>query len=229
MDPRLTRGWNGTIFVMETIKNPVLERVNPRMLKSEPLQRCCLEDCKGACCVFGVWVDLKEVTDILRNAELIKPHLPESRQNSGEWFAAVEDNDKQSPSGKVIHTAIENVAAHYGGTACVFCREDAKCALQVAAVANGLHPWRFKPYYCILHPLDIDKQGRITLDKTSEMVNTPGSCVVPADHPIPLIQTFESELRYLLGDIGYNALNEMSVEENLNENKNGKDCQSDAK
>jgi hypothetical protein len=55
---------------MDTISKSVTNRVNPRMLEVEPLRRCELNECKGACCVFGVWVDTREVTDILANAAL---------------------------------------------------------------------------------------------------------------------------------------------------------------
>lgn len=195
---------------MENAINPILERINPRMLGSEPMQRCALADCRGACCVFGVWVDRREVDDIMRNAPLILPHMPETNQVPGEWFAGVEDDDANSPSGKVLHTAVENRPQHYGRTACIFCLEDGKCALQVTAVANGLHPWRFKPFYCILHPLDLDEEGRITLDATEEMLDEEGSCLRRAPHSIPLISTFEPELRYLLGEKGYQSLQEIA-------------------
>lgn len=160
--------------------------------------------------MFGVWVDLREVDDIMRNSRLIIPHMPENCRVPGEWFAAVEDVDQNSPSGKVIHTAVENQPQHYGGTACIFCLEDGKCALQVAAIANNLHPWRFKPFYCILHPLDLDEKGRITLDHSEEMVHEEGSCVRSAPNEIPLITTFETELRYLLGEKGFDALQELA-------------------
>ena len=195
---------------MDAMINPILERINPRMLESEPVQRCALSECRGACCVFGVWVDLREVDDIMRNAALILPHMPVNCRVPGEWFAAVEDTDTNSPSGRVIHTAVENRPQHYGSTACIFCLEDGKCALQVAAIANGLHPWRFKPFYCILHPLDIDEDGRITLDLVEEMVDEEGSCVRRAAHKTPLINTFEPELRYLLGEKGYRSLQEIT-------------------
>jgi len=89
---------------------------------------------------------------------------------------------------------------HYGETACIFLRNDHMFALQVAAAANNLHPWRFKPFYCILHPLDLDEQGRITLDETELMLSEPGSCLRASVRPIPLLETFEPELRYLLGE-----------------------------
>jgi hypothetical protein len=191
---------------MNEIKNPISDRVNPRILRSEPLQRCVLHECKGACCVFGVWVDRREVDDILANAALILPSMPENAKVPGEWFVPVEDDDIHSPSGKVIHTAVENNLEHYGGTACIFLREDAKCALQVAGAENHLHPWRFKPFYCILHPLDLDEEGRITVDEVETLVSEPGSCLQSADHPIPLTVTFEEELSYLLGDKGFKSL-----------------------
>jgi hypothetical protein len=188
---------------MTPLKNSLEKRINPRMLTSECMQRCVLHQCHGACCVFGVWADEREMDDILANAALIAPHMPPGRENPADWFASYQDKDEFSPSKLVVHTAVETVPEHYGGTACVFCHADGKCTLQVAAMANGLHPWRFKPYYCILHPLDLDDEGRITVDETEEMVHEEGSCLQTADHPIPLVETFEEELRYLLGDKAY--------------------------
>lgn len=195
---------------MDATTKKALSRVNPRLLQSEAIQRCSLADCKGACCVFGVWVDLREVDDIMRNAAIILPHMPPDCRVPGEWFAAVEDRDKRSPSGRVIHTAIENRAEHYQGTACVFCLADGKCALQVAALANNLHPWRFKPFYCVLHPLDLDEEGRITLDAAEDMVNEQGSCLRRAPKPIPLLDTFEPELKYLLGEQTFSCLKQFT-------------------
>ncbi len=202
----MRRHLDGTISFVKKLENSIENRLNPRIFDAEPLQRCCLDECKGACCVFGVWVDPREMEDILANAKLIMPHMPEISQNPGEWFVPVEDVDKNSPSGKVIHTAVEPAPWHYGETACVFCHEDGKCSLQLAAVANGLHPWRFKPFYCILHPIDLDEQGRFTLDTLHALQTEQGSCLRPADKPIPFIETFAPELEYFLGEKGYQAM-----------------------
>lgn len=199
---------------MEKLQNPIEKRLNPRMFEAEPLQRCDLHECKGACCVFGVWVDRREVDDILANASLIQPHMPDGRTNVGDWFVPVEDDDANSPSGKVIHTAVEPADWHYGGTACTFCHTDGKCALQLAAVAIGLHPWRFKPFYCILHPIDLDDQGRFTLDTFEALTTEEGSCLRRADRPIPFIETFAPELAYFLGDKGYQAMLDLAAQEN---------------
>jgi hypothetical protein len=191
-------------------------RVNPRLFRSEPMQRCQLGECHGACCVFGVWTDQREMEDILAHAALIQPFMPDDLKDPIDWFASYEDEDEFSPSKLVVHTAVETRPEHYGGTACVFCLPDGKCALQVAAVANKLHPWRFKPYYCILHPLDLDEEGRITLDETETMLEEEGSCLRRADHEIPLIETFTEELTYLLGKKGYARLQEIVRQQDNN-------------
>jgi hypothetical protein len=186
------------------------KRVNPRILKKEPMERCKLHECHGACCVFGVWVDQREMEDILANAALIAPYMPPGTEKPTDWFASYEDHDEFSPSKLVVHTAVETKPEHYGGTACIFLRADAKCALQVAGHENGFHPWRFKPYYCILHPLDLDDEGRITVDEVELLVAEEGSCLRSAAAPIPLVDTFEEELRYLLGDKAYKKLKDQA-------------------
>lgn len=182
------------------------KRVNPRLLRSEPARRCTLGECRAACCLHGVWIDRVEARDILANAGLIAPHMAPENRDPADWLDGREEVDPNSLSGVVLHSTVLPDPAHYGETACIFLRDDHKCALQVAAGAEGLHPWRFKPFYCILHPLDLDEQGRITLDETSLLLDEPGSCLRPSDAPIPLIDTFAPELRYLLGEKGYARL-----------------------
>jgi len=198
--------WGGTMQAMESTKPTVNVRINPRMLESAPMRRCRLEECFGSCCIFGVWADQREMEDILANAALIKPYMPKGAENPADWFASYEDNDEFSPSKLVVHTAVETKPEHYGGTACIFWLPDGKCALQVAGKENGFHPWRFKPYYCILHPLDLDEEGRITVDETEVLVKEHGSCLRAADENIPLVDTFEEELRYLLGDKAFEQI-----------------------
>lgn len=180
--------------------------VNPRMLRAEPMQRCRLHECRGACCLHGVWIDRAEQADLLRHAELIAPHLPVDLRDPLAWFDGRIEPDPFSPSGEVVHSTVLPDRSHYGGTACLFLRDDYKCALQVAGQAAGLHPWRFKPFYCVLHPLDLDEQGAITLDETPAMLEEEGSCLRPSAVRIPLVVTFEEELRYLMGDEAYENL-----------------------
>ncbi|MBN2046200.1 MAG: hypothetical protein JW750_00030 [Anaerolineaceae bacterium] len=193
----------------------MLNRVNPRLFKSEAIERCCLDQCKAACCLHGVWVDSIQARDILNHAELIQPHMPEKDRDPLFWFDGRSDQDNQSLSGEVIHSTVLPAPDHYGGTSCVFLRGwDHKCALQVAADANQLHPWRFKPFYCILHPLDLDPSGHITLESDLDLLlQEKGSCLRPSRKTTPLIDTFQPELEYLLGSRAYEALRHITQDQ----------------
>jgi len=166
---------------------------------SEPLQRCHFPACKAACCAYGTWVDLAEVDGILTHLDLILPHMPPAHRQPDLWFDGQEEDDPHTLSGKVTHTTVLPDPDHYGGTACIFLRQDYECALQTTAAEADLHPWRFKPFYCILHPLDLDEDGRITLDETRLLLAEPASCLRPSDMEIPLRDTFAEEISYLLG------------------------------
>lgn len=182
------------------------KRINPRLLAAEPMRRCTLGECKAACCLYGVWIDRLEAQEIQRNAALIAPYLEEEYRDPRDWFDGREETDESAPSGQVLHSTVVPDDAHYGATACIFLRRDHLCALQGAATQQGLHPWRWKPFYCILHPLDLDEQGRITLDETALLLDEEGSCLRPANAPIPLLETFADELRYLLGESAYQRI-----------------------
>lgn len=137
---------------------------------------------------------------------MIAPFMPDEQQDSAQWFDGQVENDEFTPSREVFHSGVVESKKHWGGTACVFLRPDHKCALQAAAQAAGLHPWQWKPFYCILHPLCLDEEGCITLDETEDLLDEPGSCLRPASQAVPLLVTFEEELRYLLGDAEYQEL-----------------------
>ena len=172
---------------------------SPRLYDREPLCRCCLDECRAACCLYGVWLDLKEVDDILAHSALISPLMRPGYADPVLWFNDEYDDDEFTPSQKVRHSAVLSDRDHYGETSCVFLRDDFKCALQVAADQNGFHSWRFKPFYCVLHPLDLDENGRITLDETQLLLEEHGSCLRSTSFRIPLAETFAPELTYFLG------------------------------
>jgi hypothetical protein len=128
-----------------------------------------------------VWVDQREMEDVLANAKLIAPHMPAGCELPADWFASYEDHDEFSPASWWFiprwkpSRALRRNRVYLLASRC-------QMRLQVAAVANGLHPWRFKPYYCILHPLDLDEQGRITVDTTPDLVDEPAvACAHPSN------------------------------------------------
>jgi len=180
--------------------------LHSRLLRSEPVRRCRLTECRAACCLHGVWLDWEEWQEILLYAPLIIPHMPVDLNDPRGWVDGRIEDDPFTPSRRVIHSRVLPDASHYGGTACVFLRDDYKCALQVAGEQAGLHPWRFKPFYCILHPLDLNEEGQITLDETDALLSEPGSCLRPSNETALLLQIFNEELRYLSGGRGWKAL-----------------------
>jgi hypothetical protein len=184
----------------------MLEKISSRLLQTEPMRRCRLDECQGACCLHGAWIDRIEADDLLANAEWIIPFLPEPLREPALWFDGRCETDPHALSGEVVHTTVLPDADHYGGSACIFSLHDHKCALQAAGIAAGEHPWRYKPFYCILHPLDLDGEGRITLATNEALLAEPASCLRTCSEAKPLAVTFEPELVYLLGETAYREL-----------------------
>ncbi len=175
-------------------------QLNDRLYRQEPMQRCTLNQCKGACCLYGVWVGLEEEEGIIQNADLIRPHMFLQNQDIENWFQDRHEDDLNFESGKVVHTSVVINKGHYGGSVCIFFGEESKCALQSASEQIGTNRWLLKPFYCVLHPLDLDEEGRITLDETDLLMAEEGSCLRPSEDRVTLLETFSEELIYLMGE-----------------------------
>ncbi len=181
-------------------------QINPRLLRSEPLRRCGFPECKAACCLYGVWVDLFERDRILELAAEVSVLLLKEHRDPAQWFEDVHEADPHCPSGQVVHTRVLVNEEHYGGSTCIFLRPDHNCALQLAGEKLNKDGWSLKPFYCILHPLDLDEDGRISLDETHLLAEEAASCLVPSEDPVPLLITFAPELCYFLGDDEFERL-----------------------
>lgn len=177
-------------------------RLHPNLNQPQPIRRCSWPSCGAACCYQGVWVDEVEIEDILAHAHLVAPHMRAEVRNPAHWFRERREPDPHALSGWVRPTKVYPDPTHYRGSRCVFLRADFKCALQVAAETQGLHPWRWKPFYCILHPLDIDEEGRILLPPVEELLDEPASCVRPSRRLQRPRDIFAAELTYLTGEPG---------------------------
>jgi len=176
------------------------------MLESAQMQRCTLKECQGACCILGFWLDLGEVERIRKNSALIAPHLEEDLRDPALWFAGFEEEDPQTPSGRVIHSAVETNPEHYGGTACIFC----------ATMQNVHCRWRLSKMECIpglSNPSFASCIPWIWMTRDASRLMPRRTCwqkkeaawfPPPAD--IPLAETFAEELEYLLGTKAYHAL-----------------------
>jgi hypothetical protein len=182
--------------------------VSPVLLEERPLRRCQLEECQSYCCNGGVWIHTRQVADILAHQELIKPHLPPERRDPSLWFDGEEELDIDWPAaGNATGTAVVADPTHPAGTTCIFLKPDRLCALQAAGIAAGEHPWRFKPFYCALHPLGLDG-GQLVLVEGSEVYVAGGDCSRPAADGtlIPVYALFDVETKLVLGEDGFAAL-----------------------
>jgi len=171
------------------------------LFRTTRLRRCRLAECHAACCLHGVWVDPLEKEDVLRFSDAILPHMPEGRRDSNSWFGAIEERDSDFPSGYVVPSAVVPNAAHYGGTECVFLRPDWLCALQVAAVAEGEHPWRWKPFHCIIHPIATEN-GEFVLASDEELLAEEGGCFRAAPREGRMSDQLAEEIHFLLSKAG---------------------------
>ncbi len=174
-------------------------RLHPDMFIPRAIKRCGWPACNAACCIYGAWVDKVHAQDVIRHAGLISPYMEEGREDPIAWFDGQEESDDHALSGIVQHTTVIPNPDHYGGTSCIFLRRDARCALQASAEANQMHPWRFKPFYCILHPMDIDEEGRVSLDETELLAKEPASCIRRGIKKIAPAEMFRQEIEYLIG------------------------------
>jgi hypothetical protein len=192
-------------------------KVDSHLLESRMVARCRLEECGSACCGHGVHVDLADATRIVQEADVVKPHLPPDRHDVDNWFDGDVGEDSDYPTGLRVGTQVIEDKGHPAGTRCMFLRPDNLCALQVAAVANGRHPWDMKPFYCALFPIII-LGNTVLLDDDNEVYLLGGTCQRAETVSSPLYIVFKDELTLALGEKGYaqlSALAQSSIEERL--------------
>jgi hypothetical protein len=188
--------------------------VDPRLLEARPMRRCQVETCQSYCCSGGVWIHTRQVDDLLAHQDLIIPHLPPERRDPAQWFDGVVELDTDNPeAGTCTGTNVVPDPTHPAGQTCIFLLANRRCALQAAAIAQGEHPWRFKPFYCCLHPLVLS-EGRLVYEDTSEICLEGGHCsAYDPDNVIPLYALFDVETRLVLGDEGFAALDALAQQQ----------------
>ena len=181
--------------------------VDRGMLEARAIGHCRLEECQSRCCSGGVYIHTRQVDDILAHQDLIIPHLPPDRRDPSTWFdGVIEPDDDYPEAGPCMGTNVVQDPTHISGQTCVFLTANRRCALQTAGIAAGEHPWRFKPFYCALHPLALE-QGVLLLVEDSEIYMAGGNCQrAGSDGLIPIYQLFDVETKLVLGEDGYAEL-----------------------
>jgi len=183
--------------------------VDRALLEARPWRRCELVECQAHCCGGGVAINVTQAEDILAHKDLILPHLPPDadRRDFETWFVGPLEPEHDHPAGGMLtNTRVIPDPTHPAGTTCIFLRPDRKCALQAAGIAAGEHPWRFKPFYCALHPLTFGGHV-LMLDSENQIYIDGGSCNRALNgQAVELYKLFDWEVKLAVGEAGYEAL-----------------------
>ena len=126
-------------------------KIHPEFLEEVHAERCVLNECLGACCTGGAWLDVEQLKIIVPQVEAIKLNLPDDRRDANAWFSAPAA-DEDAPGGGLIGTNVVADPRRPGETCCVFLRPDRWCALQVTSQQLGLAYPGLKPLFCALYP-----------------------------------------------------------------------------
>jgi hypothetical protein len=177
--------------------------VNANVFTEVAVRGCQVGECNAFCCSHGVSISVTQAEDILAHQAEILPQLPPERHDPQTWFDWQYETEEDHPDGGMLmRTAYFSDPTHPTGTRCVFSLPDSRCGLQAAGMATGQHPWRFKPFYCALHPLTFSK-GVLCLATENAMYLQGGTCMRPTGQTIPIYRLCAAEIKLVLGEDGY--------------------------
>ena len=176
--------------------------IDPLIFTQKFVRACDVCICSGECCYYGVYTDKTEYENIMSMKERIISYMDDSQTKKPElWFEEPEE-DSDFPSGIAVGTEV------YNGK-CVFLDKQGFCTLQKMAMAEDEFKWKYKPLYCILFPLVIF-EGVLTVD--DEHLARMHYCSKLENQTSTVFDCCKAELRYLLGDDGFNELEEYRKE-----------------
>jgi hypothetical protein len=183
-------------------------KIHPELLEEVHAERCVLQECLGACCAGGAWLDVEQLKTIVPQVEAISANLPEDRRDPNAWFSAPAANE-DVPPGAVIGTNVIDDPRRSGGTCCIFLRPDRLCALQVTSQQLGLEYPGLKPLFCALYPLQVRGDELIIDHETAENFGG-ATCRRACANQQPLYRVFKDEVALVLGEEGYREMEELT-------------------
>jgi hypothetical protein len=150
--------------------------------------------CSSACCEGGVFVDFREREVIMAHRDLIIRHMDDTQTTDpSRWFETKVEVDPDFPSGECVGTRVIN-------NKCAFLDAHGRCAMQKAALAEGMDKWSIKPLFCILYPIEISN-GIVSFDQMLQDEET--CCTIETSFDIPLFEACREELVHIVGEEGY--------------------------
>ena len=117
------------------------------------LKLCRLETCRATCCHDGVFLDEAERAVIRNVIESRRVDLKAGGWSAGELFEMRGTRGKSVTVPADEGELMEGFPGHFPKTRCVFLDAGYRCVLQSVAMAEGRHPWYWKPVSCWMHPL----------------------------------------------------------------------------
>jgi len=183
-------------------------KIHPELLAEVNAERCVLHECLGACCTGGAWLDVEQLKTIVPHVEAIKANLPEDRRDPNAWFSAP-SVDEDAPEEALIGTNVVDDVRRPGETCCVFLRPDRWCALQVTSQQLGLEYPGLKPLFCALYPLQV-RDDEIIIDHETAHSFGGVLCQRACATQQPLYRVFKEELELVLGEEGYQELEQQT-------------------
>ena len=173
-------------------------RADPKLFSERFPASCRTSQCRGKCCVNGVWADLGDRDQILSHAELVRAHMDaEQEQDSRRWFGELRD-DADFPSRRAVATGLWR-----GG--CVFLNGGGRCVLQTASLSQPPGTLDLKPFFCTAFPMTIDG-AQLEVGEGYD----PACCIAAAQGSQDVFALCAQELVYMLGDEGAAALQRMA-------------------
>ena len=148
------------------------------------------------------YTDKSEYEKIISKKDRILKSMDDSQTKIVEDWFEEEQEDNDFPSGIAVGTEV------YNGK-CVFLDKQGFCTLQKIAIEDGEDKWKYKPLYCILFPLVIF-EGKLTID--DEHLERMHYCNKKENQVSTVFETCKNELKFLLGEKGFNELDEYRKE-----------------
>ncbi len=180
--------------------------VDDKLLEAKFATSCSMAHCRGDCCRYGVWVDVRHRDLILEHKDLILRHLePQQEHDPDRWFEKYEIEEPDFPSGRAVGTQERD-------TGCVFLDSHGRCVLQSAATAEGMDKFSLKPFFCVTYPVTIEDHI-LTIDDEEFPGNT--QCCSAATNGVKtVLDVCDQELEFALGKRGFEEFKELFVQSN---------------
>ncbi|UCC71741.1 MAG: DUF3109 family protein [Gemmatimonadota bacterium] len=156
------------------------------------------DECRGHCCLHGVYASLPERDRILEYADRIVAVMDDTQTaDTSLWFEEEVEEDEDYPGGLCVGTAVYR-------DKCAFLNRDGLCVLQILEPSLRLPGGeRLKPFYCRLFPLTT-WADRLEFDDLCDGVRP--CCTLAADGPTRAIDAYAFEFKAVLGAEGYQEL-----------------------